>query len=202
MYLQTRVFEQYIVIGGVLLLLCFTPLFFLYYALTPFVVLIVCGLLAWLTFGISHHYIRLSSKIETLVLLSLLTLGSVLAMFHSFSIVQLPFEFYLYFLSLEIFLRIVLFEFMIRKGFKKTIPCIFVNILYSICCFVFTFPLFGNFPASLILLSISIVFHTVFIQTNERLWWQILMSLLLSYCFLSYDVQLSLTNVLSYFFSF
>jgi hypothetical protein len=196
-YLQTRVLEQYIVIGGVLL--CFTPLFFS--SITPFVVPIACYLLAWITFGISPKYIRFSSQIETIVLLSILYVCTFLAIFDPFEIVGFPLAIFLYLISLELLLRTVLFEFMIRKGFQKTIPLIFVNVLYVFCGFFYTYRYFENFFVPLLLMSISVVLYSILIVTSQRLWWQLLMSILLTFCFIYFDVQRLLTVVLSYLFT-
>lgn len=193
MYLQTRVLEQYIVIGGVLL--CFTPLFFS--SITPFVVPIACYLLAWITFGVSPKYIRFTSKIETILLVTVLNVCCFWAIFDPFEIVRFPIESYLYFLSLELLIRTVLFEFMIRKGFDKTIPLVFVNVLFVCCGLFYTYQSFDLLFAPLLMISVSVILHSVLIYKNLGLWWQLLMSIVLTFCLTSYDLQKILTNILS-----
>lgn len=197
MYLQTRVLEQYIVIGGVLL--CFTPLFFS--SITPFVVPIASYLLAWITFGISPKYIRFSSQIETTALLSILNVCSLLAIFDPFEIVPFPIESYLYFITLELLIRTVLFEFMRRKGFNKTIPLVFVNVLYVCCGLFYTCHFVEFLLLPLLMMGISVLLYSLLIIKLQRLWWQLLISIILTFCMVSYDLQKILSNFLSFFFA-
>jgi len=196
-YLQTRVLEQYIVIGGVLL--CFTPLFFS--SIIPFVVPIACYLIAWKTFGISPKYIRFSSQIETIVLLSILNVCTFLAIFDPFEIVRFPIESYLYFITLELLIRTVLFEFMRRKGFNKTIPLVFVNVLYVCCGLFYTYHFVEFLLLPLLMMGISVIFHSVLIIKQQRLWWHLLMSIVLTFCMVSDNLQKILSNFLSFFFA-
>ncbi|MBL8005578.1 MAG: hypothetical protein JNL36_10825 [Candidatus Kapabacteria bacterium] len=195
MYLQTRVVEQYIIIGGVLL--CFTPLFF--YSVTPFVVPIVCCIIAWITFGISPNYIRFSSQFETITLLSILTVATFIAVVDPVQTVRLPIDVYLYYISLELILRTLLFEFMKRKGFRNVIPLIFVQVLY--CCFAITYFLehFDITVIPLIILGISVLFSSVLLLKRCTLWWQLVLSILISYSLYSYEFHSLLNTVILFF---
>lgn len=195
MYLQTRVFEHYIIIGGVLL--CFTPLFFS--SVTPFVVPIVCCIIAWITFGISPNYIRFSSQFETITLLSILTIATFIATVDAFEFVRLPIDLYLFYISLELLLRTLLFEFMKRKGFRNIIPLIFVQVLYCCCAITYFLELFNVTVIPLLILGISVLFSSVLLLKRCSLWWQLVLSILISYSLYSYEFHSLLNTVILYF---
>jgi len=194
-YLQTRVLEHYIIIGGVLL--CFTPLFF--YSFTPFLVPIVCCLIALLTFGISPNYIRFTSQFETLTLLSILTIATFIATVSAFEFVRLAIDVYLYYISLELLLRTLLFEFMKRKGFLNVIPLIFVQVLYCCCAMAFFLKHFDLTVIPLIILGISVFCSSVLLRKGSRLWWQLILSVLTAFCLYSYEFHTLLNIVIFYF---
>lgn len=195
MYLQTRVFEHYFIIGGVLL--CFTPLFF--YSVTPFLVPIVCCLIAWITFGISPNYIRFTSQFETITLLSILTIATFIATVDAFEFVRLPIDVYLYYISLELLLRTLLFEFMKRKGFRNVIPLIFVQVLYCCCAMAYYLKHFGLTEIPLFILGISVFFSSVLLLKRCSLWWQLVLSILISYSLYSYEFYSLLHTVILFF---
>lgn len=197
MYIQTRVLEHYLVIGGVVL--CFTPLFFSMFI--PAVVMYVLLVLGLISFTISPKYLRFSSNSETGVLLGLITLCNVISFVAPHCFTVFPLAPLMFFIVIEIAIRNLLFEFMIRKGFHHTIPIIFVQVLYILCSLFFYNQFFALSVTTLFFLSISVIGSSVILFKKYSFWWQIFLAIVTVYGLFTYKVH-QLFEMIVYFIFF
>jgi len=189
-YIFTRTKEHLFVVLGILL--SFIPL--VYSFALPILTLYTGLLLLVFSNAFTASYFRIRQKLGSVLLGSLFVITAFLEIFLPSNFLFLSVV--LYFLSIEITIRTICFEFMVRKGFRKTIPLIFVNVLYGCCSLLYFVQFFELTILPILLLSFSMTFSSVILVKNSSLLWQLLLAFITTICMFSYEFHKLLTIIL------